>query len=67
MSQHYDKLIIDGNNFLFRAFFVKRPDKLVEGVNVTPIHQFLSMFSSILPSQCPSKNSWYPIQLILGV
>jgi DNA polymerase-1 len=55
MSQHYDKLIIDGNNFLFRAFFVKRPDKFVEGVNVTPIHQFLSMFKSITSRFKPNE------------
>lgn len=47
MSTKYDTLIIDGNNFLFRAFFTKRPQKLVDDINVTPIHQFLSMFKSV--------------------
>ena len=55
MSQHYDKLIIDGNNFLFRAFFVKRPDKYIESVNVTPIHQFLSMLKSLTNRFKPSE------------
>lgn len=54
MSQTYDKLIIDGNNFLFRAFFVKRPDKYIDGVNVTPVHQFLSMLKSITNRFKPS-------------
>jgi 5'-3' exonuclease len=44
----YDKLIIDGNNFLFRAFFTKRPEKIIEGVNATAIHQFLHMFRTMV-------------------
>ena len=58
MSQHYDKLIIDGNNFLFRAFFVKRPDKYISGVNITPIHQFFSMLKSI-------TNRFKPNEIVL--
>lgn len=58
MSHYYDKLIIDGNNFLFRAFFVKRPDKIVNGINVTPIHQFLSMLKS-------TANRFKPKEIIL--
>lgn len=58
MSQHYDKLIIDGNNFLFRAFFVKRPDKFVNEINVTPIHQFLSMLKSV-------TNRFKPNEIVL--
>jgi DNA polymerase-1 len=58
MSQHYDKLIIDGNNFLFRAFFVKRPDKIVNGINVTPVHQFLSMLKSV-------TNRFKPNEIVL--
>lgn len=46
MSYNYDRIIIDGNNFLFRAFFINRPEKLVRGINVSPIHQFLSMLKS---------------------
>jgi DNA polymerase-1 len=46
MSYSYDKIIIDGNNFLFRAFFVKRPEKYLHGMNVSPIHQFLYMLKS---------------------
>lgn len=44
----YDKLIIDGNNFLFRAFFTKRPEKIIEEVNATAIHQFLYMFRTMV-------------------
>lgn len=58
MSQHYDKLIIDGNNFLFRAFFIKRPDKIVNGINVTPVHQFLSMLKSV-------TNRFKPNEIVL--
>ena len=47
MSNYYDTIIIDGNNFLFRAFFVNRPDKFVNELNVTPIHQFLYMLKSV--------------------
>ena len=46
MSYNYDRIIIDGNNFLFRAFFINRPEKFVRGINVSPIHQFLSMLKS---------------------
>jgi DNA polymerase-1 len=48
MSLTYDKIIIDGNNFLFRAFFVNRPPKIIDGLNVTPIHQFLGMLKSVV-------------------
>lgn len=58
MSNNYDKLIIDGNNFLFRAFFVKRPDKFIGDINVSPIHQFLSMLKS-------SANRFSPKEIIL--
>lgn len=46
MSYNYDRIIIDGNNFLFRAFFINRPERFVRGINVSPIHQFLSMLKS---------------------
>ena len=58
MSNNYDKLIIDGNNFLFRAFFVKRPDKFIGDINVAPVHQFLSMLKS-------SANRFSPKEIIL--
>jgi 5'-3' exonuclease len=54
----YDNLIIDGNNFLFRAFYAKRAPKYVNGLNVTPIHQFLSMLKS-------STDNFKPSQVIL--
>ena len=41
----YKTLIIDGNNFLYRAYFAtaKSPKIMVNGVNTTPIHKFLYM------------------------
>lgn len=51
----YDRLIIDGNNFLFRAFYTKRPDKYVNGVNTTPIHQFLYMLKSVVEKFHPQE------------
>ena len=56
--KQYDNLIIDGNNFLFRAFYAKRAPKYVNGLNVTPIHQFLSMLKS-------STDNFKPSQVIL--
>jgi len=54
MSQ-YNNLIIDGNNFLFRAFFTKRPDKMINGFNVIPIHQFLYMLKSVVDRFKPNE------------
>lgn len=51
----YDKLIIDGNNFLFRAFFTKRPNKYINGINATPIHQFLNMIKSVVGKFRPKE------------
>lgn len=47
MSNTYDNLIIDGNNLLYRAFYIKRPAKEVNGINVSPIEQFLYMLKSV--------------------
>lgn len=46
MSNFYDRIIIDGNNLLYRAFYVKRPIKNVNGLNVSTIEQFLYMIKS---------------------
>jgi 5'-3' exonuclease len=47
MSNTYDNIIIDGNNLLYRAFYVKRPCKFVNNVNVAPVEQFLYMIKSV--------------------
>ena len=47
MNIKYDRLIIDGNNFLFRAFFIKRPEKLVNGFDISNISQFLNMLKTL--------------------
>lgn len=47
MSHSYDKIIIDGNNLLYRAFFTKRPSRIVNDLNVSTIEQFLYMLKSV--------------------
>ncbi len=47
MNIKYDRLIVDGNNFLFRAFFIKRPEKLVNGFDTSNISHFLYMLKSL--------------------
>ena len=58
MPKHYDRLIIDGNNFLFRAFYIKRPERTINGVNVAPIQQFLTMLKT-------SVNRFRPTEIVL--
>lgn len=55
MSKQYKTLVFDGNNILFRAFFTKRPDNIINGINVTPIHQFLSMVKASVKRFRPEK------------
>jgi len=55
---HYDNLIIDGNNFLFRAFYSKRPARNVDGLNVTPIYQSLYMLKVLAEWYSP-KNIFF--------
>lgn len=53
---YFDNIIIDGNNLLFRAFYVKRPPQVINGVNTTPVHQFLTMLKHIVEKfQKPGK------------
>jgi len=51
----YDRLIIDGNNFLYRAYYIPRPEVIVGGVNTTPLHQFLYMLRTAV-EQFPAKE-----------
>lgn len=46
VESNYNRLIIDGNNFIFRAYHTKRPPVEFNGKNTTPIHQFLYMLKS---------------------
>lgn len=43
----YNKIIVDGNNFLYRAYYIQRPPQLVNDVNTTPLHQFFYMLKSL--------------------
>lgn len=43
----YNKIIVDGNNFLYRAYYIQRPPHIVDGVNTTPLHQFLYMLKTL--------------------
>jgi 5'-3' exonuclease len=51
----YTNLIIDGNNFLFRAFYSKRPARLLNGLNLTPIYQSLYMLKVLAEWYSPEK------------
>lgn len=51
----YKTLIFDGNNLLFRAFFSRRPDNIVNGINTTPIFQLLNMVKANVKRFKPSK------------
>lgn len=52
---NYQRLIIDGNNMMYRAFFTKRPEKIVNGRNTTPIHQFLYMMKTLTSRFSPDE------------
>lgn len=43
----YNKIIIDGNNFLYRAYYIQRPPVIVDGFNTTPLNQFFYMLKSV--------------------
>lgn len=51
----YDNLIVDGNNFLFRSFYSKRPSRIVNGLDVAPISQWLYMLKSVVERYSPKK------------
>ena len=52
------RLIIDGNNFIYRAYYTKRPAKLLNGINTTPIHQFLYMIKNLVKNH-PETDEIY--------
>lgn len=56
MSTSYDKLIIDGNNLLYRAFYTKRPPKIVNGLNIVTIEQCLYMLKSVVTKFKPKET-----------
>lgn len=47
MLNSYQNIIIDGNNLLYRAFYTKKPTKIVNNLNVTTIEQFLYMLKAV--------------------
>lgn len=47
MNNKYDRIVIDGNNFLFRAFYSRRPERLVNGFDVSNISHFLNMLRNL--------------------
>jgi DNA polymerase I len=47
MNNKYDRIVIDGNNFLFRAFYSRRPERLVNGFDVSNISHFLNMLRTL--------------------
>lgn len=52
---NYQRLIIDGNNMMYRAFFTKRPEKMIDGRNITPTHQFLYMMKTLATRFSPDE------------
>ena len=52
---NYQNLIIDGNNFIFRAYYTMRPPKYIDGLNTTPLHQFLYMLKNATARFSPLK------------
>ena len=54
-QSNYDRLIIDGNNFIFRAYHTKRPAVIANGINTTPIHQFLYMLKNVVSQFRPKE------------
>lgn len=54
----YDNLIIDGNNFLFRSFYSKKPPRIVKGLDTAPINQCLYMLKAVAERYTP-KNIYF--------
>lgn len=54
-NQIYNRIIIDGNNFIYRAYHTKRPPKELHGINTTPIHQFLYMIKNLAERYRPDS------------
>ncbi len=54
-TTHPERLIIDGNNFIFRTFYTKRPEVFLDNFNTTPIHQFLYMLKVMVERFHPDE------------
>ena len=55
MNNHYNNLIIDGNNFLYRAFYTKSSPRIIDALNTTPIYKFMVMLKSIVAQFTPDN------------
>lgn len=56
-----NRLIIDGNNFLYRAYHVKGSknfDNYINGINTAPIYRFFTMLKSVV-------NRFQPNEIVL--
>jgi len=52
----YNNLIIDGNNFLYRAYFAqKKYPKFHNGINIAPIFKFLTMLKNLMEEYTPNN------------
>lgn len=54
-SSKYHRLIIDGNNFMYRAYHTQGQPVYVNGINTVPIYRFLSMLKSIVDKFRPDE------------
>jgi DNA polymerase-1 len=52
---HYNTLIFDGNNILYRAFYSKQPMTIVGEVDTTSVKKLLQMIKSAVNQYRPSK------------
>lgn len=57
-TSKYQRLIIDGNNFMYRAYHTQGPPIIANGINTVPIYRFLTMLKSIV-------NRFKPDEVIL--
>lgn len=55
MTNHYTNLIVDGNNFLYRAFYTKSVPRMVDGINTTPIYKFMVMLRTVVAQFTPDN------------
>lgn len=54
-SSKYQRLIIDGNNFMYRAYHTQGAPVIVNGVNTVPIYRFLTMLKSMMTRFKPEE------------
>jgi len=55
MSTKYEKLIIDGNNLLYRAFFSKNQPVFINNIDIGPIYRFLNMLKALVDYHLPKE------------